>query len=315
MNILVTGGCGYKGHVLIPKLLDKGHNVTVIDTMWFGNFLVPNKNLKTIKADLRDSKAYSTENVDTVIHLASVANDPCADLDPILTWEVSTLATLELLIKCKRAKVKQFIYASSGSVYGVKTEPNVTEDLDLVPISAYNKTKMVAERLVLSYADTLNVQIVRPATVCGLSPRMRLDVAVNLLTAQAFKNNVMTVLGGSQVRPNIHIEDITDLYLFFVENPDLTGVFNAGFENISILNIAEQISKISSAKIEIKESNDPRSYRLDSSRLLKTGFSPKYKVSDAINQIMDALKDGFLKDTDHCYNLKWMNSIREKINI
>lgn len=315
MNILVTGGCGYKGHVLIPKLLDKGHNVTVIDTMWFGNFLVPNKNLKTIKADLRDSKAYSTENVDTVIHLASVANDPCADLDPILTWEVSTLATLELLIKCKRAKVKQFIYASSGSVYGVKTEPNVTEDLDLVPISAYNKTKMVAERLVLSYADTLNVQIVRPATVCGLSPRMRLDVAVNLLTAQAFKNSVMTVLGGSQVRPNIHIEDITDLYLFFVENPDLTGVFNAGFENISILNIAEQISKISSAKIEIKESNDPRSYRLDSSKLLKTGFSPKYKVSDAINQIMDALKDGFLKDTDHCYNLKWMNSIREKINI
>ena len=315
MNILVTGGCGYKGHVLIPKLLDKGHNVTVIDTMWFGNFLVPNKNLKTIKADLRDTKAYSTENVDTVIHLASVANDPCADLDPILTWEVSTLATLELLIKCKRAKVKQFIYASSGSVYGVKTEPNVTEDLDLVPISAYNKTKMVAERLVLSYADTLNVQIVRPATVCGLSPRMRLDVAVNLLTAQAFKNSVMTVLGGSQVRPNIHIEDITDLYLFFVENPDLTGVFNAGFENISILNIAEQISKISSAKIEIKESNDPRSYRLDSSRLLKTGFSPKYKVSDAINQIMDALKDGFLKDTDHCYNLKWMNSIREKINI
>jgi len=148
LNILVTGGCGYKGHVLIPKLLDKGHNVTVIDTMWFGNFLVPNKNLKTIKADLRDSKAYSTENVDTVIHLASVANDPCADLDPILTWEVSTLATLELLIKCKRAKVKQFIYASSGSVYGVKTEPNVTEDLDLVPISAYNKTKMVAERLV-----------------------------------------------------------------------------------------------------------------------------------------------------------------------
>ena len=159
------------------------------------------------------------------------------------------------------------------------------------------------------------MQIVRPATVCGLSPRMRLDVAVNLLTAQAFKNNVMTVLGGSQVRPNIHIEDITDLYLFFVENPDMTGVFNAGFENISILNIAEQISDISNATIEIKESNDPRSYRLDSSRLLKTGFLPKYKVSDAINQIMNALKDGLLKDTDHCYNLKWMNSIREKINI
>jgi nucleoside-diphosphate-sugar epimerase len=315
LKILVTGGCGYKGHVLVPKLVKQGHEVTVVDTMWFGNFLEPAKNLATIQADLRDTTAYSVDGLDTVIHLASVANDPCADLDPILTWEVSTLATLELLIKCKKAGVKQFIYASSGSVYGVKTEPNVTEDLELVPISAYNKTKMVAERLVLSYSDSFNVQIVRPATVCGLSPRMRLDVAVNLLTAQAYKNDLMTVLGGSQVRPNIHIEDITDLYLFFVNNPDLTGIFNAGFENISILSIAEQISQMSGAKIEIKDSNDPRSYRLDSSKLLKTGFAPKYKVSDAINQIMSELKDGVLKDSDRCYNLKWMNSIREKINI
>ena len=315
MKILVTGGCGYKGHVLVPKLLNKGHEVTVIDTMWFGNFLIPSKNLKTIQADLRDTSAYSLDNIDVIIHLASVANDPCADLDPVLTWEVSTLATLELLIKCSKSNVRQFIYASSGSVYGVKTEPKVTEDLELVPISAYNKTKMVAERLVLSYSDNFNVQIVRPATVCGLSPRMRLDVAVNLLTAQAYKNGLMTVLGGSQVRPNIHIEDITDLYLFFVENPELTGIYNAGFENISILNIAEQIAEVCGAKIEIKESNDPRSYRLDSSRLLKTGFSPKHKVSDAISQVMNSLKDGILKDSDRCYNLKWMNSIREKIII
>ena len=254
MKILVTGGCGYKGHVLVPKLVKKGYEVTVIDTMWFGNFLQPAKNLKTIQADLRDKDAYSLKDIDVIIHLASVANDPCADLDPVLTWEVSTLATLELLEQCKKSKVKQFIYASSGSVYGVKSEPNVTEDLDLVPISAYNKTKMVAERLVLSYSDLFNVQILRPATVCGLSPRMRLDVAVNLLTAQAFKNNLMTVLGGSQVRPNIHIEDITDLYLFFIDHPEFTGVYNAGFENISILNIAEQIAHISGSDIEIKES-------------------------------------------------------------
>jgi nucleoside-diphosphate-sugar epimerase len=315
LNILVTGGCGYKGHVLVPKLLSKGHMVTVIDTMWFGNFLMPSENLKTIQVDLREKNAYSLDNIDTVIHLASVANDPCADLDPVLTWEVSTLATLELLIKCKKSGVKQFIYASSGSVYGVKTEPKVTEDLDLLPISAYNKTKMVAERLVLGYSDSFDVHIIRPATVCGLSPRMRLDVAVNLLTAQAYKNGLMTVLGGLQVRPNIHIEDITDLYVFFVDNPKHTGIYNAGFENISILNIAEQISQMSGAKIEIKESNDPRSYRLDSSRLLKTGFSPKYTVSDAINQVMSSLKEGVLEDSDRCYNLKWMNTIREKIII
>ena len=311
----MTGGCGYKGHVLVPKLVKMGYEVTVIDTMWFGNFLDPAKNLRIIQADLRDSSAYSTDGIDAVIHLASVANDPCADLDPVLTWEVSTLATLELLIKCKKSNVKQFIYASSGSVYGVKTEPKVTEDLDLVPISAYNKTKMVAERLVLGYADCFNVQIIRPATVCGLSRRMRLDVAVNLLTAQAYKNQLMTVLGGSQVRPNIHIDDITDLYLFFVKNSELTGIYNAGFENISILNIAEQIAKTSGAKIEIKDSNDPRSYRLDSTRLLSTGFTPKYKVADAIKQVMHSLQEGILKDSDHCYNLKWMNSIREKINI
>ncbi|OUV99225.1 MAG: NAD-dependent epimerase/dehydratase [Betaproteobacteria bacterium TMED156] len=315
MKILVTGGCGYKGHVLVPKLLEKGHEVVVIDTMWFGNFLEPSNNLSFIKADLRDKTAYSVDGIDKVIHLASVANDPCADLDPVLTWEVSTLATLELLIKCKKSNVRQFIYASSGSVYGVKTEPHVTEELDLVPISAYNKTKMVAERLVLNFAESFNIQIIRPATVCGLSPRMRLDVAVNLLTAQAFKNGLMTVLGGSQVRPNIHIEDITDLYVFFLGKPNLTGIFNAGFENISILDIAEQIAKLSGAKIEIEASNDPRSYRLDSSKLLKTGFTPKFKVADAINQVFDALNQRKLEDNDRCYNLKWMNSIREKINI
>ncbi len=315
MKVLVTGGCGYKGHVLVPKLVSKGYDVTVLDIMWFGNKLRAAPNLKTIKADLRDKDSYTVEGFDAVIHLASVANDPCADLDPVLTWEVSTLATLELLLKCKKGKVKHFIYASSGSVYGVKEEPNVTEDLDLVPISAYNKTKMVAERLVLSYSGSFVTQIIRPATVCGLSPRMRLDVAVNLLTAQAIKNGVMTVLGGDQVRPNIHIEDITDLYLFLLDRPEINGVYNAGFENISILNIAEQISKTTGAKIEIKESNDPRSYRLDSSKLMKTGFKPKYKVIDAINQITSALNGKTLIDEDICYNLKWMNNLYGKTNI
>src|SRR6187200_1582276 len=234
MKVLVTGGCGYKGTVLVPKLLAEGHDVTVVDAMWFGNFLEPHPRLRVLKADVRQIDAIPVAGMDAIIHLASVANDPCGDLDPKLTWEISALATMQLADAAKRQGVGQFIYASSGSVYGVKEEERVTEDLSLKPISEYNKTKMVAERVLLSYASDFVVQIVRPATVCGYSPRMRLDVSVNMLTMQALANRVITVFGGNQVRPNIHIDDITDLYLFLLrKGAAVQGVYNAGFENIS----------------------------------------------------------------------------------
>ena len=165
MNILVTGGCGYKGTVLVPKLLARGYRVNVADIMWFGNFLEPHDNLNVLKADIRDIEKIDLNGIDTIIHLASVANDPCGDLDPKLTWEISALATMQLADKAVRSNVKQFIYASSGSVYGVKEEDQVTEDLELKPISEYNKTKMVAERVLLSYSEKMSVQIIRPATV------------------------------------------------------------------------------------------------------------------------------------------------------
>ncbi len=306
MKLLVTGGCGYKGHVLVPKLLHRGYKVTVLDTMWFGNFHAAHANLNVIKGDVRDVDSLQLNGFDGIVHLASIANDPCSDLDPKLTWEVSALATMQLADKAKRAGVKSFIYASSGSVYGVKDEPQVTEDLELKPISEYNKTKMVAERVLLSYGDDMVVQIVRPATVCGYSPRMRLDVSVNMLTMQALSKGRITVFGGSQTRPNIHIDDITDVYLHLIDHPQFVGIYNAGFENISIYDIAKIVTKYVPVEITMTESNDPRSYRVNSDKILSTGFRPKKGVEDAITEIIKRYESGELKDEERFYNLKWM---------
>ena len=306
MNILVTGACGYKGNVLVPKLLNAGHSVTAFDIMWFGNDLPDHPQLTVIQGDIRYIDSVPLSGIEAIIHLASIANDPAGDLDPKLTWEVSALATMQLVDRAARLGIKRFIYASSGSVYGLKDEEQVTEDLTLVPLSEYNKTKMVAERVVLSYANDLVVQVVRPATVCGLSPRMRLDVSVNMLTMQALTRGEITVLGGDQTRPNIHIEDITDLYLFLLDRPDITGVYNAGFENLSIRRIAEMACEKAEAKIIALSSNDPRSYRVNSDKLLATGFQPKKTVEDAIDEIYVAYRDGQLVDQDRFHTLKWM---------
>jgi nucleoside-diphosphate-sugar epimerase len=306
MKVCVTGACGYKGTVLVPKLLAQGHEVVAFDIMWFGNFLQPHPKLRVVRGDVRDIDSIPLDGIDAIIHLSSVANDPCGDLDPKLTWEISCLATMQLADKAVRKGIKHVVYASSGSVYGVKDEPQVTEDLELKPISEYNKTKMVAERVLLSYADQLTVQIVRPATVCGYSPRMRLDVSVNMLTIQALTREEITVLGGKQTRPNIHIDDITDLYLFMLEHPEHTGIYNAGFENLSIMEIAERVVEHAPARITVKESNDPRSYRVNSDKLLATGFRPRKTVEDAIREVTQRYREGVLKDEDRFYNLRWM---------
>ena len=307
MKILVTGACGYKGTVLVPKLLAKGHEVVAIDIMWFGNYLPSGvTGLTVIKGDVRDIDNINLDGVDAIVHLSSVANDPCGDLDPKLTWEISALATMQLADKARRNGVKQFIYASSGSVYGIKEELQVTEDLTLKPISEYNKTKMVSERVLLSYASDMVIQIIRPATVCGLSARMRLDVSVNMLTMQALTNGEITLFGGDQTRPNIHIDDITDVYIFMLNNPNHAGIFNAGFENLSLREIAERIAERTNARITVTGSNDPRSYRVNSDRLLKAGFEPKKSVNDAIAEITERYIAGDLNDEDRWHNLRWM---------
>ena len=249
-------------------------------------------------------------NVEAIIHLANIANDPAADLNPTLSWEVNVLAGEQLADRAVRAGVKHFIYGSSGSVYGVKEENQVTEDLTLVPISTYNKTKMVAERVFISYSNQMQIHCIRPATVCGISPRMRLDVSVNMLTYQGLKYGKITVFGGDQTRPNIHIKDIANVYRHFIANPEIPcGCYNAGFENLKIVEIAKQVQQVTKAEIITSESNDPRSYRQDSSKLLATGFKPKFNVQNAINEIATAYKSGGLNDGENCYTVKWMKRL------
>ncbi|MDD2886728.1 MAG: SDR family oxidoreductase [Aliarcobacter sp.] len=308
-NILITGGTGYVGTLLTETLLKEGHKITVVDTMWFGNYLEEHKNLTLIKTDILDIDSIPMEGIDTIFHLANIANDPTGDLNSKLTWEVNVLASKLLVEKAIKSGVKQFIYASSGSVYGVKEEDQVTEDLDLIPISDYNKTKMISERVFLSYKDQINTVIIRPATVCGYSKRMRLDVSVNMLTMQALTNKRITVFGGNQTRPNIHIQDMVNVYLHFLKNNTLTGIYNAGFENISILDIAQKVANKINAEIIVSESNDPRSYRLNSDKLLLTGFKPQFTVQTAIDEISENYNKGILKDEDKYYNLKVMKEL------
>jgi len=310
MNILLTGGCGYVGTPLTLSLLDRGHKVTVVDLQWFGNFLPVHPNLTVIREDIRNADRLPMAGVDVVMHLANIANDPCSDLNSKLNWEVNALATMLLVERAIAHRVPQFIFASSGSVYGVKEEPEVTEELSLVPISDYNKTKMISERVLLSYQDRIAVNIVRPATICGYSPRMRLDLSVNMLTMQALVNQRITVFGGNQTRPNIHLQDVIRVYHHFLaKGLTLPGIYNAGFENITILEIAERVTRHVPAQVVVTPSNDPRSYRLSSKKLLATGFEPRFTVEDGICEVMAAYRDGRLHDEENCYNIKTMKKL------
>lgn len=310
-KIMITGGGGYVGSSLVPSLLKDGYKVVVVDNFWFGNYLEDNSNLSILNKDVRDITSSDIDGVETCIHLANIANDPAVDLDQTLSWEINVLASQQLIDKFVRVgHLKQFIYASSGSVYGVKEEENVTEELSLVPISAYNKTKMVAERVLMSYSDTVKVHNIRPATVCGVAPRMRLDVTVNLLTWQALTRGKITVFGGDQTRPNIHISDMVRVYKHFLMNKELTsGEYNAGFENISIFDIAEMVQKYVDCTIEITDSTDPRSYRQSSDKLMQTGFKPKFTISNAIEDIVAAYEKGSLLDSDNFYTVKKMKDL------
>jgi nucleoside-diphosphate-sugar epimerase len=303
--LLVTGGCGYVGSKLTQALLARGHTVTVLDTMWFGNFLPAHPRLTVLVHDMRQIDAVDLSPFDAIFHLANIANDPAVALNPYASWDVNVLATMRLADRAARQGVKQIVFASSGSVYGVTEEPRVTEDTNLNPISEYNKTKMVAERVILSYADSLVTTIIRPATVCGVSPRMRLDLTVNLLTMQALTNGAMTVLGGSQVRPNIHIDDLVEVYLFALDHR-LGGVYNAGFENLSILDIARRIASRVPADVQILPSDDPRSYRQCSDRLVAAGFSPTRNVATAVDELAAGYASGQLRDEPWTHNVSWM---------
>jgi nucleoside-diphosphate-sugar epimerase len=308
MKILITGACGYVGTELTNQLIHR-HKITALDTMWFGNFLNKHKNLKIIKSDVRNFDEKILKNVDVVVHLANIANDPSAEINKNLSWDVNVLGTLRLIELSIKHKVKKFIYASSGSVYGVSKKKNVTEETELLPISLYNKTKMVAEKILLNYQKNIKLFIVRPATVCGISKRMRFDTVVNDLTQQSFKNK-LTVFGGSQIRPNLHIRDMINIYEFIIKNEIKPGIYNAGFENLSIIDIAKKIRKKTNCEIKVlKDKKDPRSYRQDSSKLLKAGYKQCFYVSDAIDEIYMALKNNKIKVEKINFTVKWMKKL------
>jgi len=306
VRVLITGGGGYIGTELTKSLLSKGYLVQVIDTFWFGDNLENHPNLTKYKIDIREFNIpLNTEKPDAIIHLASIANDPSAELSPELSWEIGCLGTLKVINWAILNNVKNFILASSGSVYGISEEPKVTEEILPIPISLYNKVKMIKERIALSFSDRLKIVILRPATVAGISDRQRLDLAVNALTFSALDKGEITIFGGDRIRPHVHIKDLISVYEFFLEN-NYDGIYNVGFENISIKDLGQQLSEITGAPIKVMQSNDPRSYRLNSDKLLRLGFTPKFKVVDAIADVMNAYKSGKLLDNPINYNVNWL---------
>ena len=288
MNFLITGGAGYIGTKLTKHLLSNNHKVLVVDNLWFGNQHTKHKNLKIIKEDIRNFDKLNIKNIHTIIHLANIANDPTVELNPTLSWEVNVLASKIIAEHAIKNKVKKIIFFSSGSVYGVKKEKKVTEDLKLDPISVYNKTKMIAERIFLSYKNQINIKCLRPATVSGFSERLRLDLTVNKLTFDAFYKKKIFVDGGAQIRPTVNLKDIIRVvdHLLFAKKKFKDNIYNMGFENLSIIQVAKKIQKKTGARLIIKKKIDIRSYRQDSSRLIKTGFKPRFNVDDSIDELI-----------------------------
>ena len=326
-NILVTGGAGYVGSVLVPKLLKKGHRVKVIDLYIYGEHVLEhvrtNPNLQQIKGDIRDRALLEKiiPGTDTLIHLACISNDPSYELDPHLSKSINYDAFIDLVDISKKSGTGLFIFASSSSVYGVKDIENVTEDLLLEPLTDYSKYKALCEEYLLkNQTDNFICVIVRPATVCGYSPRMRLDLTVNILTAHAINTNRITVFGGEQKRPNIHIDDITDYYVRLLETPQekIAGkIYNAGYENYRILEIADMVKETleMDGPIETVPTKDNRSYHISSEKIRKElGFTPAKTIRDAIKDIKIAFETKMLGEWQSIdyYNVKKMKSINLK---
>jgi len=322
-KILVTGGAGYVGAILTPYLLNKGHKVTVIDLMIYGaDVLNKNPNLRIIKGDIRNQDLLKKElpGHDVVIHLACISNDPSFELNPTLGKSINLDAFLPLVELSKKNNIKRFIYASSSSVYGIKSEKEVHEEMSLEPLTDYSKFKAECELTLKKFeSEDFTPIIIRPATVCGYSPRQRLDVVVNILTNLAYHKRKITVFGGKQLRPNIHIKDMVNAYeiLINAKKSKVSGeIFNAGYENQTVLDLANTVKEVIGSDVKLEEvpTDDNRSYHISSKKIKKTlGFESKYTIKDSVNDLKDAFKKGLLPNslTDEKYfNIKRMQSIK-----
>jgi nucleoside-diphosphate-sugar epimerase len=329
-HVLVTGGAGYVGNVLVPVLLEKGYKVTVYDILFFGDETLPTQNprLTVIEGDIRDTPklARAFGGVDVVLHLACISNDPSFELDEGLSKTINFDCFEPMVVAAKKAGVNRFVYCSSSSVYGVSDSPDVTEDHPLVPLTLYNKFKGMCEPVLFKHqAPDFTCVTIRPATVCGYSPRMRLDLSVNILTNLAVNQGKITVFGGNQLRPNLHINDMADAYVLMIEAPadKIAGqTFNIGFQNLSIGRIAEIVRDVVQQEfpdrppitIETTPSNDPRSYHINSDKIKRVlGYTVKRTVEDAVRDLCRAFKEGKLPDSltsDRYFNVRTMKAIK-----
>ena len=327
-TVLVTGGAGYVGSVLVPKLLKKGHAVKVLDLYIYGDHVLDsvkdNPNLKQIRGDLRDRHLLQKilPGCDAVIHLACISNDPSFELNPNLGKSINYDAFIPLVDISKASGVRRFVYASTSSVYGIKDVLSVTENLPLEPLTDYSKYKALCEDVLLKKRSPGFVTVIfRPATVCGYSPRLRLDLSVNILTNHAYNNRKITVFGGEQMRPNIHIDDVVELYIRSLEWEDqaIDGeIFNAGYENYRIREIAEMVRNVvgSDVAVVMTPTNDKRSYHISSDKIRnELGFTPNHSLENAINGLLEAFEAGKIPNsmTDiRYYNIMTMQHLNLK---
>jgi len=325
-TVYVTGGAGYVGSVLVPLLLEAGHRVRVLDLFLYGEHVFDgvrgNPNLEIIKGDMRDQALLrkSLPGTDAVIHLACISNDPSFELDPSLGRSINYEAFLPLADISKESGVRRFIYASSSSVYGIKDDPNVTEDLERNPLTDYSKFKAMCEdELEKRRAPGFTTLTLRPATVCGYSPRLRLDLSVNILTNHAINKGKITVFGGAQLRPNFHVRDCAELYVKCLGYADhlIDGkVFNAGYQNLSILEIAELVREVVGNNVEIVSTptDDNRSYHISSEKIKRElGFEPRHTIQDAVRELKAAFEAGKVPDPMNnplYYNIKRMQEVQ-----
>lgn len=324
-RVLVTGGAGYVGAVLVPKLLAAGYEVTVLDLYLYGEEVLEacrdRPGLREVKGDIRDPEVVreALRDCDAVIHLACISNDPSFELNPELGRSINLDAFVPLVRAAKAGKVKRFIYASSSSVYGVKEGVEVTEDLSLEPLTDYSRFKAECEALLEQEREPgFTTVTIRPATVCGYSPRQRLDVVVNILTNLGYHKGEISVFGGNQLRPNIHIEDMTDAYLLLLAaaDQDVDGkIYNAGYENHSVMQLAEMVRRNvgDQARLEVKPTNDLRSYHVSSKKIRdELGFEATHSIEQAVVDLIEAFKDGRLPnslDDARYFNIKMMQKV------